>query len=103
MSSVAGHRWAVAGFCVSLVMTGLILAQTAVPSAPGPEAAAVKWVRTRDGWQVARWEQRRTAYRVPLHPLLVATFVGLVSATLLVAVPHQTAKPPGPDEPTPCS
>jgi hypothetical protein len=102
--SLARHRWAVVGLCGLLAIAGLILAQTAIPSVPGPGAAAkVKWVRTRDGWQVARWEQRRTAYRVPLHPVLVATLVGLVSATLLVAFPHQTAKLPGHDEPTSCN
>jgi hypothetical protein len=102
--SVARHRWAVAGFCVILVIAGLILAQTAIPSVPAPGAAVkVKWVRTRDGWQVAGWEHRRTAYRVSLHPVLVATLVGLVSATLWVAFPQQTAKPPGDDERTSCS
>ena len=101
--SVARHRWAVAGFCVLLAIAGLILAQTAIPSVPASGAAAkVKWVRTRDGWQVARWEQRLPGYRVSLHPVLVATFIGLVSATVLVAFPHQTAKPSSHDEQTSC-
>jgi hypothetical protein len=82
--SVSRHRLAVAGLCFVLAVTGVIIAQTARPTA-GPPTAAMKWVRGRGGWQAAHWEHAHPTHRPALHPVLLAAFIAMASVGALIA------------------
>lgn len=83
--SFVKHRIAAAGLCLLIVAAGVWIAKTSDPSLPS-QPPAVRWVHTSDGWQIAAWEYDRPAREPALHPILVAAFVSLASATVLVAL-----------------
>jgi hypothetical protein len=97
--SVWWHRLAVAVLCVLLGAAGLMLAETAEPAAP-PPVATMKWVRAREGWQLATCENEQPTRCPALHPLVLATFITMASITALLAFSRARSDEPDRHDPT---
>jgi hypothetical protein len=89
----ARHRWAIAGLFVALAILALVVSETMGPN-PRLQAQSAKWVRAKDGWQIAVWERPAVSYQPPLHPIIVAAFAWLGSTTALMAFPSSRVKQP---------
>ena len=89
---VSRQRLLLAGFCLLLLAIGPGIELSGI-SRPA-EPAAQKWVRTREGWQRAAWDEKPQGLHGALHPALVALFMALASAGVLIAFPNQIADRP---------
>lgn len=88
-SSGRSHRMLRVYSFLGLVMlvAGAAMFQPAGPTGQDVSREAVRWVRTRDGWEKAVWLRPSAVYQPRLHPLVVGAGLTLAAVLALLSFP----------------